>query len=55
MTDAAPHKCQARQQGDSMYCARCRLTWDVGDPEPPRCLERPAAPLVVKVKKGKRK
>lgn len=29
--------CQARQYSDQMSCAKCGLTWDVNDPEPPIC------------------
>ena len=34
---AAPHGCQARTQGSDVYCHRCGLTWDLGDPERPAC------------------
>lgn len=30
-------RCQAYQASDTMYCARCKLQWDVNDPEPPPC------------------
>jgi len=30
-------KCQARQHSDQMHCAKCRLTWDANDPDPPVC------------------
>lgn len=29
--------CEARQYSDEMNCARCRLVWDVNDPDPPQC------------------
>lgn len=29
--------CQARRYSDEMHCAKCRLRWDVNDPEPPLC------------------
>lgn len=29
--------CQAARQSDEMVCAKCRLRWDVNDPEPPLC------------------
>lgn len=30
--------CVARRIGtDQMQCARCRLAWDLDDPEPPVC------------------
>lgn len=29
--------CEARQQSDEMFCARCNLRWDVNDPAPPPC------------------
>jgi hypothetical protein len=32
-------KCQARQYSDQKYCDRCGLTWDMNDPEPPKCIE----------------
>ena len=28
--------CEARQVNDQMMCP-CGLTWDVGDPDPPKC------------------
>ncbi|AII30167.1 hypothetical protein [Pseudoalteromonas phage B8b] len=30
--------CNARQYSDIMRCESCNLTWDVNDPEPPKCL-----------------
>lgn len=30
--------CKARQHSDQMICGRCRLTWDVNDLDPPKCL-----------------
>lgn len=33
--------CQATRQSDEMVCAKCRLRWDVSDPEPPLCANRP--------------
>lgn len=32
------NKCEAKQYSDQMCCGRCGLTWDVNDPEPPKCL-----------------
>ena len=32
--------CKARRYSDQMICGRCGLTWDVNDPEPPKCLSR---------------
>lgn len=29
--------CLARREQDQMRCARCRLAWDLDDPEPPVC------------------
>ena len=29
--------CHARQYSDQMQCGKCGLTWDVNDPEPPKC------------------
>lgn len=37
--------CQARQQSDEMYCAKCNLRWDANDSDPPKCLPDPK-PLV---------
>lgn len=30
--------CAARQYSDQMHCGKCGLTWDMNDPEPPRCV-----------------
>lgn len=30
--------CKARQQSDQKRCERCDLTWDMNDPDPPKCL-----------------
>lgn len=41
--------CQARQYSDQMYCPKCRITWDVSDPDPPECpgrMAREAAKLL---------
>jgi hypothetical protein len=32
-----PPICEARRENDEMVCHRCKLAWDVKDPEPPRC------------------
>lgn len=32
------HICSAKRYNDEMVCHRCKLTWDVKDPEPPTCL-----------------
>lgn len=29
--------CEARQYSDQKRCERCDLTWDMNDPDPPRC------------------
>jgi len=29
--------CRARQFSDSMSCVRCELSWDMNDPQPPKC------------------
>lgn len=29
--------CQSRQFSDTVRCAACDLTWDMNDPDPPRC------------------
>ena len=29
--------CQARQYSDEMSCAACGLSWDISDPNPPKC------------------
>jgi hypothetical protein len=29
--------CHATRQSDEMVCYKCRLRWDVNDPDPPRC------------------
>lgn len=31
--------CNARQQGDEMFCSRCVLRWSVTDTDPPQCLQ----------------
>lgn len=46
--------CHARQYSDEMHCPKCRLRWDVNDPERPECAPRtesgvpaiPAPPLM---------
>jgi len=30
--------CEAFQESDQKRCPRCRLVWDMNDPEPPECL-----------------
>jgi len=30
-------ECEARRENDNMCCHRCCFTWDVNDPNPPRC------------------
>ena len=32
-----PNPCEAYQASDQMICARCRLSWDVNDLDPPVC------------------
>jgi hypothetical protein len=34
---AAVVRCQAVQQSDEMFCARCRLRWDANDRDEPGC------------------
>jgi len=34
----ARQTCRALQHSDQMVCGRCRLQWDVNDPDPPKCL-----------------
>lgn len=29
--------CRAIQYSDEMHCAKCKLRWDVNDPNPPEC------------------
>lgn len=36
-TDAPSPRCQAQQYSDQMQCGRCGLTWDMNDPDPPKC------------------
>lgn len=37
-----PGDCQARREQDQYACARCRLRWDVDDPDPPLCGQKVA-------------
>lgn len=39
-----PRLCRSRRYSDQMQCGPCGLTWDVNDPDPPKCpfTERPA-------------
>lgn len=30
-------KCAARQYSDQMQCAKCGITWDTNDIDPPKC------------------
>ena len=30
--------CEAKQYSDQMYCGKCGFTWDMNDPDPPKCL-----------------
>lgn len=32
-----PANCQAYQAGGTIYCAKCSLSWDSGDPDAPTC------------------
>jgi hypothetical protein len=34
--------CETQQYSDQMICRRCALTWDINDPEPPKCKEPPS-------------
>jgi len=41
--------CVVKQYSDLMICETCDITWDAGDPEPPRCphdIEERAGPVV---------
>jgi len=29
--------CKAIRDNDEMYCAKCKLRWDLNDPAPPKC------------------
>ena len=31
---------KARRYGDQMICDRCGLSWDINDPDPPKCLDK---------------
>lgn len=31
--------CNSRQHSEQIHCKRCNLTWDVNDPQPPKCGE----------------
>lgn len=33
--------CQARQHSDQMLCEKCGTAWDMKDPNPPACKDRP--------------
>lgn len=33
-------RCKAIQYSDQMRCNTCNLTWDVNDPDPPKCKSR---------------
>ena len=35
--------CEAYQRGQSMYCDRCGVNWDVDDNDPPQC--KPVEPM----------
>jgi len=35
--------CEAVREGDEMVCVRCRVRWDIDDPERPEC--KPIAPV----------
>lgn len=32
------HRCTAKQYQNTLRCEECNLTWDIDDPEPPKCL-----------------
>lgn len=32
-----PKTCEARRYSDQMHCARCNITWDMNDSDPPVC------------------
>lgn len=38
-----PDTCHALRCQDEMHCPRCRLRWDVNDPERPECAPRTAS------------
>lgn len=51
-----PTNCLARQGADQqMHCARCGLVWDIDDPEPPTCSDKPAKSLKPAKPKKQRK
>lgn len=37
-----PKGCSATAQGDQWSCSRCKLLWDMNDPDPPVCLPKAA-------------
>lgn len=39
--------CDKRRVADEYYCARCRIRWDVNDPEPPPCEAEQPAPATL--------
>ena len=46
--------CKARQYSDEMVCHECGLTWDVNDPEPPKCaIIQRSAPTTLTVPVGR--
>ncbi len=45
MTARPPRTCRATRTNDQMFCHRCKLMWDVDDPDRPECATVPAAPI----------
>ena len=38
MSDQRPAECKATCRGQQWTCDKCRMTWDIDDDDPPRCL-----------------
>lgn len=55
MTNSRPTSCAARPGPDQqMRCLRCGLVWDLDDPEPPACNDKPAPKPKAKKRKPKK-
>lgn len=35
--DEQAKSCEAEQHSDAMVCHRCKMSWDMNDPQPPNC------------------
>lgn len=46
--------CRSRRVGDQMLCGFCGLSWDMTDPEPPKCNLENALIVRAKRERGKR-